>query len=457
MYYILLFLYKRVIILLYYNIGVLKMSNLKYKKQLVLLSFLMIICIIGTISFILKFNMRSSYISSIPKNNISNNTNIEIIIPNVTNKNTVFNMSDTQNKAETFSISANKRLLNYNLYYCIKFDNTNYKIADSDYIIFNDLILILEENCSILFKYELNGCFSNDAYEIKISNIENKEIFEKPSQKELAEEQVDKTESTEATSPYYIKVNYKANVVTIYAKDDADNYTVPYKAMICSCGTYTPKSGVYKTTNKYVWRPLIHNVYGQYATRIVGSILFHSVPYSSNSNDTLLYKQYDKLGTKASSGCIRLTVADSKWIYNNCPSGTMVEFYSDSNPGPLGKPTAQKISSNLACRNWDPTDPKEGNPWHINEEIENTVNNQNNNKHIVDNSTTNEQITDDTVVDIPTNNETDTDNIVLDTPSTNEPSTDDTVVDTPSNNEPIIDLSIKNELITNNLLHDNVM
>lgn len=165
-------------------------------------------------------------------------------------------------------------------------------------------------------------------------------------------------------SEYYIRVNYGANCVNIYTKDDEKNYTVPYKAMICSTGISTPKSGTYQITYKYRWLRLFGNVYGQYSTRIVKNILFHSVPYFKQRADTLEYEEYDKLGTKASAGCIRLTVEDSKWIYDNIPSGTYVEFYSDpNNPGPLGKPKAQKISDNEECRNWDPTDPDKNNPW----------------------------------------------------------------------------------------------
>lgn len=165
-------------------------------------------------------------------------------------------------------------------------------------------------------------------------------------------------------SEYYIRVNYGANCVNIYTKDDEKNYTVPYKAMICSTGISTPKSGTYQITYKYRWLRLFGNVYGQYSTRIVRNILFHSVPYFKQRADTLEYEEYDKLGTKASAGCIRLTVEDSKWIYDNIPSGTYVEFYSDpNNPGPLGKPKAQKISDNEECRNWDPTDPDKNNPW----------------------------------------------------------------------------------------------
>lgn len=54
---------------------------------------------------------------------------------------------------------------------------------------------------------------------------------------------------------------------------------------------------------------------------------------------------------------------DAKWIYDNCVPGTKVEFYTSSNPGPLGKPTAQKITEDEEVRNWDPTDPDPNNPW----------------------------------------------------------------------------------------------
>lgn len=40
--------------------------------------------------------------------------------------------------------------------------------------------------------------------------------------------------SKKSGKKYYIKVNYGANVVTIYTKDEEGNYTVPVKAMVCS-------------------------------------------------------------------------------------------------------------------------------------------------------------------------------------------------------------------------------
>ena len=111
------------------------------------------------------------------------------------------------------------------------------------------------------------------------------------------------------------------------------------------------------------WGTLEGGTFGRYSTRIIGGILFHSVPYTSESEDSLEYWEYDKLGTTASLGCVRLSVADTKWIFDNCEVGTQVEFYTSSDPGPLGKPTAQKISDNVECRNWDPTDTSSNSPW----------------------------------------------------------------------------------------------
>ena len=163
---------------------------------------------------------------------------------------------------------------------------------------------------------------------------------------------------------YHFKVNVAANTVTVYDKDEDGKYTQAIIAFVCSTGKSTPKSGTYKISDRYRWRSLIGGVYGQYAVRIHGNILFHSVPYQRMYANTLEYWEYDKLGTAASLGCVRLCVKDAKWIYDNAKTGSTVEFYSDSsNPGPLGKPQIQKISDNRQNRNWDPTDPDKHNPW----------------------------------------------------------------------------------------------
>lgn len=165
---------------------------------------------------------------------------------------------------------------------------------------------------------------------------------------------------------YCIAVNTAQNIVIIYSKDADGNYTKPYKAMVASCGldSSPTKLGTYYTKVKYRWRALNGNVYGQYATRIDGPYLFHSVPYKAQSADSLKWEEYNKLGSRASEGCVRLSVADAKWIYDNCEIGTCVYLYSDaSKQEPLAKPSAQKIPADSPNKGWDPTDPSSDNPW----------------------------------------------------------------------------------------------
>lgn len=164
------------------------------------------------------------------------------------------------------------------------------------------------------------------------------------------------------TPPYRITVNLTENIVTVYRKDGAGSYTIPDRAFVCSSGGYTP-TGTFRTTDKYVWRPLFGNVYGQYATRITGSILFHSVPYFKQDKSTLEYDEYNKLGTTASAGCIRLAAADAKWIYDNCPKGTTVEMYRGGRAEPLAPEPPVKIDTSDPRKGWDPTDPDPANPW----------------------------------------------------------------------------------------------
>lgn len=203
-----------------------------------------------------------------------------------------------------------------------------------------------------------------EAEEIAIdAYIEDVYIQKEEEEKEPTEEEIEEgKKNISSNSKYYIKINYQANVVTVYQKGEDDKLT-PIKAMTCSTGAATPRSGVYSVQGKWTWGALFGNVWGHYVTKIVGNILFHSVPYLSADPGSLEYWEYDKLGTSASAGCVRLSVADAQWIFNNMPVGTPIEFYGSSDPGPLGKPGTRKISDNIECRGWDPTDPDPRNPW----------------------------------------------------------------------------------------------
>lgn len=163
---------------------------------------------------------------------------------------------------------------------------------------------------------------------------------------------------------YMLQVNRKTNVVTVYTYDDKGNYKVPVRAMVCSCGKggdeATP-TGDFRIQYKARWNALEGDCYGQYISGFNGDILFHSVPYFTQSADDLEVDEFNKLGENASQGCVRLTVSDTKWVYDNCPLNTEVKVVDQKeNVDSLGKPLTMKISGDLK---WDPTDPDEDNPY----------------------------------------------------------------------------------------------
>lgn len=163
---------------------------------------------------------------------------------------------------------------------------------------------------------------------------------------------------------YAIKVNRQENIVTVYALDEQGYYTVPVRCMKCATADdeNTPL-GLFNTSDRYDWALLLGGVYGQYAYQIHGDILFHSVPYETDANDRLETWEYNKLGTHASMGCVRLCVADAKWIFDNCEYGTQVNIFDSDYYGPMGKPANPYIISDTSNTGWDPTDMTEGNPY----------------------------------------------------------------------------------------------
>lgn len=163
--------------------------------------------------------------------------------------------------------------------------------------------------------------------------------------------------------PYAIKINRQENIVTVYALDDSGFYTVPVRVMRCSVSPVgeTP-IGIFNIALKWEWLALFDNCYGQYVSQIDGDTLFHSVPYLDTTKDSLETWEFNKLGTGASLGCVRLCVADTKWIYENCESGTYVDIFDSDYYGPLGRPVPVTKLQNTEEQGWDPTDMVEENP-----------------------------------------------------------------------------------------------
>ena len=136
---------------------------------------------------------------------------------------------------------------------------------------------------------------------------------------------------------YSIVVYLKTQSVAVYTVN-SDGNTVMEKCFTCSSGD--------------PW---------QYCSRIHGHILFHSTPFLKENPSTLDDEEYDKLGTPVSHGCIRMSVADCKWLYDNTPLGTPVSIVDEA--GPSGSRPLRR-NPDSAYSGWDPTDKwSRGNPY----------------------------------------------------------------------------------------------
>lgn len=165
---------------------------------------------------------------------------------------------------------------------------------------------------------------------------------------------------------YCMAINRQLSVITVYEKDSKGEYTEPVKAMLCSCGRSaqdaTP-TGTFKLGDRIRWQSFRNGTFGQYCTRVTGSIWIQSLPYSTQKVSAMKSEEFANLGKNVTLGCIRVTAGDAKWIYDNLPEGTITVVYDSNDPGAMGIPEAIKFDASSENRGWDPTDPDPNNPW----------------------------------------------------------------------------------------------
>lgn len=184
------------------------------------------------------------------------------------------------------------------------------------------------------------------------------------------------TDSPEKDGEALLVVYLGSQCVVSYEGQDGE--WVVQRIMICSTGRRkheTPK-GNYKISNRYDYKILgtgETNCYGFWASRFSHHLLFHSVPISveagrdkDKAHRMCDMHKYEKLGTVASDGCVRLTVIDAKWIYDWSETRKVaVRVVGDSGPTPE-KPPAVIWEEPYTDKNgygWDPTDPDPDNPY----------------------------------------------------------------------------------------------
>lgn len=171
---------------------------------------------------------------------------------------------------------------------------------------------------------------------------------------------LDVTGKLPKSTRYLLDVNLSDNVVVAYARDGKKGYTIPAKVMICSGGMKghrTITGNFYTLRRAGRWHVLRYQSNGQYATRIRGPYLFHSVTYDRYGDHySLQAKEYKKLGKSASHGCIRLQVRDAKWIYDNSSRCSAKLYYKKNRKIPFPAPKAEKIGKTRDGRYYDRTD-----------------------------------------------------------------------------------------------------
>ncbi len=122
---------------------------------------------------------------------------------------------------------------------------------------------------------------------------------------------------------YTIEVDLTNCIVTVFAPDGSTALQA-----LCTVGkeeTPTP-SGEFKMGKQRERFGIFdkYDCYAQYWSQIDGEIFFHSVLYDEPDGDTLIKGTYKNLGRSTSHGCVRLTVPDAKWIYENVGVGSKV-------------------------------------------------------------------------------------------------------------------------------------
>ena len=124
-----------------------------------------------------------------------------------------------------------------------------------------------------------------------------------------------------------VEVNKKMQLVTVYGKD-MNGQETPVWYAVCSTG----RPGQETIEGRYYLRPLTmgpsyhkwfyfpnSRIWIVNCVQIRGDFCFHSILFNNLFNpNSLVRASYYDLGTKATDGCVRLTVGDAAFVYDKC-------------------------------------------------------------------------------------------------------------------------------------------
>ncbi len=130
--------------------------------------------------------------------------------------------------------------------------------------------------------------------------------------------------------PFRVEVSLDRQEVDVYQLNMLNMYDL-VQTFTCSTGLHnsTPRGIFLDAHPVNRWHHFQKfNCWAQYSFVITGDIMFHSVLYSTNSESSLRNGSVWALGSPASHGCVRLSVKDAKWLFENCKRGKVVVVIS---------------------------------------------------------------------------------------------------------------------------------
>ena len=141
--------------------------------------------------------------------------------------------------------------------------------------------------------------------------------------KKLNEDTINQFDITSNTN-YLVFVNIAEQKTYVY-EGSKNDWTLD-KTFTCSTGIEGKETpvGIFTVQTRAPW--FFSPKYGQggkYYVQFMGNYLFHSIPFDSDKTTV----SDPTLGVPASHGCIRLSVEDSKWLYDNVQNGSKIIIY----------------------------------------------------------------------------------------------------------------------------------
>lgn len=179
---------------------------------------------------------------------------------------------------------------------------------------------------------------------------------------------------------YQICVNLATNRIAVYEWNDDEEAFSDKAERYMLFASKNIQEGEYKApyshTDKNAWKESENETrFYRYATELGNKLIFHSADYNIfNDKNSLLVESYSAIGKDLPDGPvvnvskddvlsdgITLTLADAKWIYENCSYECSVKIYS--NPSEDLYEPAYQIISIPDDITWEPTDSSYGTPW----------------------------------------------------------------------------------------------